>query len=147
MLIQPDATVYFAASFASAAPHARWAWGYSIRDSEGKYIRDDRGRIASEPNITRFVCEYVAVGLAIKCYRELGRTGPLLVRGSSAMVIQQMRGVWTPQQGEYLRTYYCVRALVDTCPFPIQWEQIPKDETTRADMLSKLALEEVGFSL
>lgn len=141
----PDAIAYVDGAVEPVNPGGTAGWGFTIRDYQGVLLQEGYGRMAPKPEMTNNLAEYVAAGMALKAYRELGRPGPLLVRGDSKLVIMQMRGEWQVREGSYVKVYHRVKALLDTCLFEVRWEWVPREQNVRADALSKLALEEVGI--
>lgn len=141
----PAAVAYVDGACEPVNPGGTGGWGYTIRDAQGTLIKEGYGRMRAGPEMTNNVAEYVAAGMAIKTYAELGLPGPLLVRGDSKLVVMQMRGEWQVRQGSYVRVYHRVRALLAKCTFEVRWEWVPREQNTRADELSKQALAEIGI--
>ena len=142
----PDAIAYVDGAVEPVNPGGTGGWGFTIRDHAGVLLKEGYGRMAAKPEMTNNVAEYIAAGLALKAYQELGRPGPLLVRGDSKLVVMQMLGHWKPRGGSYVKVYYRVKALLEKCSFVVQWEWVPREQNQRADALSKLALMEIGIA-
>lgn len=87
----PDAIAYVDGAVEPVNPGGTAGWGFTIRDYSGVLLQEGYGRMAPKPEMTNNVAEYVAAGMALKTYRELGRPGPLLIRGDSKLVIMQIR--------------------------------------------------------
>lgn len=143
--VPPVAVAYVDGACEPVNPGGTGGWGFTIRDSQGVLLKEGFGRMTASPQMTNNVAEYVSAGMAIKTYSELGLPGPLLIRGDSKLVVMQMRGEWQVRQGAYVRVYHRVRALLERCSFEVRWEWVPREQNTRADELSKLALAEIGI--
>ncbi|MGA8275455.1 MAG: ribonuclease HI [Thermoplasmata archaeon] len=90
---------------------------------------------------TNNVAEYVAAIQALERLHGLGWVGPLEVRGDSQLVIQQMRGEYAVR-APHLREYNTRLAQLAQTFAEVRWVWIPREQNSRADTLSKLALAE-----
>lgn len=140
----PDAIAYVDGACEPINPGGTGGWGFTIRDHTGVLLKEGYGRITASPEMTNNFTEYVAAGMAVMAYQELGRAGPLLIRGDSRLVILQMQGQWQVREGSYVKVHFRVKGLVSRCAFKVQWEWVPREQNQRADVLSRLALEEMG---
>lgn len=140
-----DAIAYVDGACEPRNPGGTGGWGFVIRDAAGVLLKEGYGRLNARPDMTNNVAEYCAAGAAVKAYKELGRSGPLLVRGDSQLVVKQMSGEWRVKQGAYVEIYHRLQRLLTTCDFKVHWEWVPREQNTYADDLSKRALAEIGI--
>jgi len=137
---------YFDGACEPCNPGGTVGWGFVLLDADGKVITEGWGRLNARPDRTNNVAEYLAAGKAVKAYKESGRSGPLVLRGDSQLVVKQMLGEWAARGGAYLPLYNRLTELVlIEIEFEIRWEWIPREENARADALSVRALEEAGI--
>jgi ribonuclease HI len=116
-------------------------FGYTL--SGGGWDLEDSG-LAVRPysgHATNNVAEYVAAIQALERLHGLGWEGPLEVRGDSQLVIQQMRGEYAVR-APHLREYHARLAQLAATFANVRWVWIPREQNSRADALSKLALAE-----
>jgi ribonuclease HI len=93
------------------------------------------------PRATNNVAEYVAAIRALEWLRGRGYLGSVLVQGDSQLVIRQMNGEYAVK-AEHLKEYHDFLALLASGFEEVRFEWVPREENTRADALSKQALEE-----
>jgi ribonuclease HI len=116
-------------------------YGYTLEG--GGWDLEDSG-LAVRPyseHATNNVAEYVAAIQALERLHGLGWKGPLEVRGDSQLVIQQMRGEYAVR-APHLREYHARLAQLAGTFAEVRWVWVPREQNTRADALSKLALAE-----
>ena len=116
-------------------------FGYTIEG--GGWDLEDSG-LAVRPyseRATNNVAEYVAAIQALERLHGLGWKGPLEVRGDSQLVVQQMRGEYAVR-APHLREYHARLAQLAGTFSEVRWVWIPREQNTRADALSKVALAE-----
>lgn len=117
------------------------AFGFTV---EGEGLDVEECGLATRPyseHSTNNVAEYVGAIRALEWLREQGYRGPVIVSGDSQLVIRQMRGVYRVRT-DHLRAYHDWLARLGTEFEGVEWRWIPREQNTRADALSKLALEE-----
>jgi ribonuclease HI len=118
-------------------------FGFTV-EGPGLYF-EERG-LATRPyseHSTNNVAEYVAAIRALEWLREQGYRGPVLVSGDSQLVVRQMTGEYEVRT-EHLRAYRDRLVQLAREFASIQWQWVPREENTRADELSKQALEDAG---
>jgi ribonuclease HI len=125
-------------------PGGTGGWGFIIKDEAGNLLTSGYGALEAGPEMTNNVAEYMSGAMCVKAYRQLGRPGPLLIRGDSKLMVMQMRGEWKVKAGAYVKVYRKLKDLVAACTFQIQWEWVPREQNGEADELSKKGILEVG---
>lgn len=116
-------------------------FGFTI-EGEGLYF-EERG-LATRPyseHSTNNVAEYVAAIRALEWLRGQRYRGPVVVAGDSQLVIRQMLGEYRVRT-EHLKAYQSWLARLASEFSAVEWRWVPRRENSRADSLSKVALEE-----
>lgn len=142
--IPPTAVAYAAGLCGPQNPGGHGGWGFTIRDAADTLLREGQGRVAAGPDVTNNVLEYVAVAKAVLAYAETGLGGVLVVRTSSQLVANQMRGVWPVKRGAYVRAWQTTSTLCQNCPFDIRWQWVSQSKNVRAVTLASEVLAEIG---
>jgi ribonuclease HI len=122
-------------------------WGFAIWDPSHQEIANGQGVLEKGRGMTNNVAEYTA---ALECMRRwisLQITEPLVIRGDSKLVIEQMCGRWRAKAGAYVAVHHELRALFQASALPVTWEWVPRTDNARADDLSKLGLIERGVTI
>lgn len=122
-------------------------WGFAIVDGAGAEVLARGGVLERSAAMTNNVAEYTAALECVRAWLELGIDGPILVRGDSKLVIEQMSGRWKAKQGAYLAVYRELRELVDRTAVRVTWAWVPRTENARADELSKQELVRRGVRI
>lgn len=141
-----DAIAYVDGNCGPTNPGGTGSWGYSIVDSSGSVLLENKGLLAPDNLMTINVAEFAAASHAIKAYRELRRPGPLLVRSDSQLVVMVMRGTWAAKKGAYLPLYHRLTVYIEDLPFKVTWGWVPIAENGRASALSTEALLGIGIT-
>lgn len=115
-------------------------WGFVIYGPDGDEIATGAGLLPKGPAMTNNVAEYTAALECVRAWTSLGNREPLLIRGDSKLVVEQMLGNWQVKAGAYVTVHRELRALVDAHQLPLRWQWIPRDQNARADELSKQEL-------
>jgi ribonuclease HI len=116
-------------------------FGFTV---EGEGLDFEDCGLATRPyseHSTNNVAEYVAATRALEWLREQGYRGTVIASGDSQLVIRQMRGEYQVRS-EHLQAYQTWLARLAQEFAAVEWRWIPRDQNSRADALSKLALEE-----
>jgi ribonuclease HI len=116
-------------------------FGYTI--DGGGWDLEESG-LAVRPyseHATNNVAEYVGAIQALERLHGLGWKGALEVRGDSQLVIQQMRGEYAVR-APHLKEYHARLDQLARTFAEVRWVWIPREQNTRADALSKVALAE-----
>lgn len=144
--IPPDIG-YFDGACEPTNPGGTGSYGFIIHDLRKMIVAKDKGLLKARPSMTNNVAEYTAAGMAVKAYKETGRRGPLLLRGDSQLVIEQMCGRWRVANPDaaYVRYHNRLKELLTECTFEVVWEWVPREQNAIADRLSVEALEAVGI--
>ena len=132
-----DAVANFDGACLPVNPGGTGGWGFVLRDSAGRLLQEGHGVLEASPTMTNNFAEYVAAGMAVKAYYGTGRPGPLLLRGDSKLVVEQMSGRWKVRSGCYVPVYKRLQAFIAKCPFEVRWQWIPRGSNSEADVLSK----------
>ena len=126
-------------------PGGHGGWGFSLRDEHGTRILEQSGRVQPEVLITNNTMEFVAVGKAIQAYIESGRPGPLLIRSSSDLVVNTLRGVWAPRKGAYVAMCRSVQTLMTTTTVELAFEHVRGEQNLWVQDMAQSALREIGI--
>ncbi len=116
-------------------------FGFTV---EGEGLDYEDCGLATRPyseHSTNNVAEYVAAGRALEWLREQGYRGTVVASGDSQLVIRQIRGEYQVRS-EHLQAYHRWLQRIAGEFQAVEWRWIPREQNTRADALSKLALEE-----
>lgn len=116
-------------------------FGFTI-DGEG-FAVEDRGLAVRPhaPTATNNVAEYAGAICALERLVADHYDGPVIVRGDSQLVIRQMTGEYEVK-AEHLKAYHDRLAQLMRRFREVRFEWVPREQNTRADALSKLALRE-----
>ena len=131
---------YFDGSCEPVNPGGQGGCGFALYEPGGVKLADGHGVMRARPDMTCNVAEYAAAGAAVKRYRELGRSGPLLLMGDSKLVVLQMKEAWRAKRGAYVPVHHRLKRFLADCPFQVQWEWIPRHINATADELSRRGL-------
>ncbi|MCI4345777.1 MAG: ribonuclease HI family protein [Thermoplasmata archaeon] len=121
-------------------------YGFTI---DGDRLRYEERGLAVRPgasHATNNVAEYTGAIRALEWLRSRGFRGAVLIHGDSQLVIRQMNGEYAIRK-EHLKAYHeHLRALAQQFA-EVTFRWVPREENTRADELTKLALEEARAEL
>jgi ribonuclease HI len=93
------------------------------------------------PNATNNVAEYTGAIRALEWLRGRAYPGSVLLCGDSQLVIRQMSGEYEVR-AEHLRAYHDHLEALAQGFIEVRYEWVPREQNTRADELSKIALRE-----
>src|SRR5580658_9331894 len=116
-------------------------YGFTI---EGEGLDHEEFGLAVPPGserATNNVAEYVAAVRALEYLVSREFRGVVLVVGDSQLVIRQMSGEYEVK-AEHLRPYHDHLQALANRVGEVRFDWVPREENTRADALSKLALSE-----
>lgn len=136
---EDNALVYFDGACQRVRGVAIATYGFTI-GGLGPPIEDSG--LAVPPgalHATNNVAEYSGAICALERLREIGHRGRVVVRGDSQLVIRQMSGEYRVE-AEHLRAYHDRLAQLVGEFDLVRFEWVPREENTRADVLSKDAL-------
>jgi ribonuclease HI len=122
-------------------------WGFAIWDPSGQEIACGHGVLDKGGGMTNNVAEYTAALECVRRWITLENAAPLLIRGDSKLVIEQMSGRWKAKAGAYVPVHHELRALVGASGLAITWEWVPRTDNARADDLSKQGLLDRGVTI
>jgi ribonuclease HI len=96
---------------------------------------------------TNNLAEYAGLAAVLKWLLDAGhRLEPVVVRGDSKLVIQQMNGLWRIRRGSYVAlAFRCQHLLFNFPQLQLAW--IPRRQNQAADKLSKRCLPSVADRL
>jgi ribonuclease HI len=115
---------------------------------EGEALEYEEYGLAVPPwslRATNNVAEYVAAVRALEWLRGQGYRGQVLLLGDSQLVIRQMEGEYEVR-AEHLKPYHDHLHELSRQFQEVRYVWVPREQNTRADMLSKIALEEARSS-
>ncbi|MCI4363110.1 MAG: ribonuclease HI family protein [Thermoplasmata archaeon] len=116
-------------------------YGFTI---EGERLRYEERGLAVRPgaaHATNNVAEYTGAIRALEWLRSRGFRGAVILRGDSQLVIRQMNGEYAIRK-EHLKAYHEHLSALARQFVEVSFRWVPREENTRADELTKLALEE-----
>lgn len=116
-------------------------FGFTV---EGEDLDFEDCGLATRPyseHSTNNVAEYVAAIRALEWLHERGYRGTVIASGDSQLVVRQMKGEYEVRT-EHLRAYREWLARLATEFAAVEWQWVPREQNSRADALSKLALKE-----
>lgn len=116
-------------------------YGFTI---EGAELDHEEFGLAVPPGserATNNVAEYVAAIRALEYLVSRGYRGSALVLGDSQLVVRQMAGEYEVR-AEHLRPYHEHLGALAARIGEVRFDWVPREENTRADELSKRAIEE-----
>ncbi len=127
-------------------PGGHATWGVTVKRGD-QIIAEESGHVGYGPKMSNNVAEYAGLLRVLEIVS--GTTGPVIIRGDSKLVVQQMQGRWKIKGGLYAP--YATLAkdalrhpqLAGRCSF----EWIPRDQNNRCDVLSKRELLRMGIEL
>lgn len=90
---------------------------------------------------------FIAILYSLLCLRDFPKHAPIIIKGDSMLVVEQMNGRWQMRGGHYVR--YAVEAkrtlkAVRKRFKNIRIEWIPREQNSLADELSKCILDKAG---
>ena len=120
-------------------------YGYHIEG--GGFFNEDKGLAITpgSPHSTNNVAEYSAAIHALGWLLAQGYRGDVVLAGDSELVIRQMKGEYQVR-AEHLKAYHDHLVELASRFHHVEFHWVPREENTRADALSKEALEEVRAS-
>jgi len=120
-------------------------YGYHIEG--GGFFSEDKGLAVApgSPHSTNNVAEYSAAIHALCWLLAQGYRGDVVLVGDSELVIRQMNGEYQVR-AEHLKAYHDHLAELTSRFHHVEFQWVRREENTRADALSKEALEEVRAS-
>ncbi|HWB81427.1 MAG TPA: reverse transcriptase-like protein, partial [Nannocystaceae bacterium] len=80
-------------------------WGFAIWDPSATEIASGYGVLEKGRGMTNNVAEYTAALECVRRWIALAIAGPIVVRGDSKLVIEQMSGRWKVKAGAYVAVY------------------------------------------
>jgi ribonuclease HI len=128
-------------------PGGSMGMGVLILAAEGREAYRASGMVAAYPGASNNVAEYLALEVGLDWLDRRGYRGSsVVVRGDSALVINQCLGKWRVRAGLYhvdaLRIHDKVKRFA-----AIDFEWVPREQNAGADELSKAALIEAGIRI
>ena len=144
MKTNPDTRYQVLANFdgscAPVNPGGVGGWGFVLH---GDSPIAGYGSLPASPEMTNNVAEYTGALEAVTAYVWHGFTAPLVVRGDSKLVVQQMSGLWRVKHGHYVPIYQRLRDLIDAYEVDVRWVWVPREDNKEADLLSRAAADAV----
>jgi len=120
-------------------PGGTATFGYVIRDDSRRVLARKSGLVGRGPAMSSNVAEYAALCEALEFLltRKL-EDSVIEVRSDSALVVNQMRGIWKFRKGLYREKYLeAVRLCARFAKLRFRW--ISREENQEADLLSREA--------
>jgi ribonuclease HI len=116
-------------------------YGFTIESSTLQHEEFGLAVPPGSERATNNVAEYVGAIRALEFLASVGYRGTVLVFGDSQLVVRQLSGEYEVR-AEHLRPYHeHLKALIARIG-DVQFTWVPREENSRADHLSKLAIAE-----
>ncbi|HJH30692.1 MAG TPA: ribonuclease HI family protein [Methanosarcinaceae archaeon] len=115
-------------------PDGRMGFGWVFR-LDGQLINGNGQRTPKSGN-TNNVAEYTALKKGLEHYIRLNGKGPLLVKGDSKLVINQMAGKWKISNTALRQLATQINKFIDKHDLIIKYEWIPREKNSIADNLA-----------
>ncbi|MDE1819446.1 MAG: ribonuclease HI family protein [Euryarchaeota archaeon] len=122
-------------------------WAFTV---EGAGLdREDSGLAAPpfSPGSTNNVAEYTGAIRALEYLLARGYRGPVLVMGDSELVIRQMEGRYQVRKDHLKSLHRRLSALAGQFAPSIRFISVPRERNTRADALTKEAIDKARRAL
>jgi ribonuclease HI len=123
-------------------PGGHASWG-AIVEVHSETVFEQHGYVGFGPTMSNNVAEYSG---CIAALAEIANhQGDAIIFGDSKLVIEQLNGNWRTKKGLYFPYYERAKTLLEAIRRErIHFQWIPREENTRADVLSRRALLERG---
>lgn len=120
-------------------------YGYHIEG--GGFLYEDKGLAVApgSPHSTNNVAEYSAAIHALSWLLAQGYHGDVVLLGDSELVVRQMKGEYRVR-AEHLKAYHDHLSEIASRFRRVEFQWVPREENSRADALSKQALEDAWES-
>jgi ribonuclease HI len=115
-------------------PGGHSAWGAAVR-VDGQFVFREGGYVGFGPKMSNNVAEYAAFMEAVS--QCLKYPGPVVIRGDSKLVINQMNRKWRAKAGLYKPFYEQARLLWAKLAPRARLEWVPRERNEVCDGLSK----------
>ncbi len=116
-------------------PGGRMGMGWHLLLPDGQSY-EGTAEAPAAPGNTNNRAEYMALIALLEEYRRVGRGFPLLVRGDSQLVIQQMLGKWQVNNPTLRELNATARQTVASIAGGVRFEWVPREQNRRADLLA-----------
>jgi ribonuclease HI len=116
-------------------PGGRMGWGYRIMSADGSSL-DGRGEAGSAPTNSNNVAEYRGLLDGTRTYLATGKSGPLIIRGDSQLVIYQVQRRWrtkNPVLAVLCREFTEIAGAIPQVH--IEW--VRREQNSAADLLAR----------
>lgn len=135
-------TVNFDGSSTLVRGHLIGGWGFTV--TGGGLDHEEHGRVerktSENSRETNNVAEYTAAIKALEYLVRSGYSGPVDLVGDSQLVVRQMTGEYKVRASHLVPYHQSLRSLSSRFE-SIRYLWIPREENSRADVLSKRVLE------
>ncbi|MGP8320099.1 MAG: ribonuclease HI family protein [Methanosarcinaceae archaeon] len=115
-------------------PGGRMGFGWVFR-LNGQLIKGNDQKNPKSGN-TNNVAEYTALKKGLEHYIRQNGKGPLLVKGDSKLVINQMAGKWKISNMALRQLATQIRKFIDKHSLKVEYEWIPREKNSVADNLA-----------
>jgi len=127
-------------------PNGHAAYGCVIK-RHGKVVFRDKQYVGHGKGMSNNVAEYAGVISVLKHLSTLPEieNEPVIIRGDSRLVVNQMAGKWAARAGGYIPYFKQALALARGLKAQIQYEWIPREQNAECDDLSRDILRAKGI--
>ena len=115
-------------------PGGRMGFGW-VFDLSGQSINGSAEQKPQSGN-TNNVAEYTALKKGLEHYIQQDGKGPLLIKGDSKLVINQMAGNWKISNAVLKELAIQIGELIDKHNLKVKYEWVPRDKNSVADNLA-----------
>jgi ribonuclease HI len=123
-------------------PGGHASWGAIVK-VHGQTVFENHGYVGFGLTMSNNVAEYSGCIAALA--EVANHQGQAIIFGDSKLVIEQLNGNWRAKEGLYFPYYEHAKTLLEAIRRErIRFQWIPREENTRADVLSRRALLERG---
>lgn len=113
------------------------SFGWRLLNGNGYEVASDHGEYCRGPEATCNVAEYAALGEALRYFLGLGISAPLICRGDSRLVVEQVCMRWKCKKPHLARMRNHIRKLLAELNAGWTLEWVPRERNAEADRLSK----------
>ena len=106
-----------------------------------KRLAEGKGLAGYE--VTSNYAEYTALAEALKRLKALGIEGDIVIKSDSKLLVGHLSEGWKVKGGQYVEKLKEVRDLLKEFGF-IRFEWIPREKNEEADLLTRVAYENIG---
>lgn len=136
-------TIYFDGACEPKNPGGYACYGWCLFSPDNCLIASGSGCDGHGEGQTNNTAEYAALENALLYIKEQNLTIPLLCKGDSMLVVNQVSLKWNCKKKHLEIRRDRIRNLLEIVGRPWKMQWIPREENEEADMLSKIHLQQL----